>query len=324
MVVNTPSISKLGRVYIDEEYYMFRIVDSDESTYYVMDEGGNIEQQSKRSMTKNIACNSLTPSGIMAINLVDIVDGLDVVVAFYRTADLSKGIDRPFVAGRQSIINILAAQFCTNLEQLPYGLWLSRVTCPSDFDMDQMLLCKDIVESRIICLYPFDTCKTIVELAKPTDKFDSAINNFRVIFDPKGTKTVGSTLYEFLDNTGWQSEFNRANGIYVLNDEIFFHDTKSDLLYYQDDESPEYNYDALVYSLEHILNHRVTVLDVVEYNPRYDLREIGNDAFAMVRNYDDSNMVFIVKYILGDPLVFVPKSQKLMASQLMSKLGISI
>ena len=322
MVVNTPKISRLGRVYIDDECYMFRIVGSNEDNYRVIDEGGDITEYSKRTATKDIFYNSLVPSGIISISLVDIVDGYDVVVAFYRTADLSDGIDSPFIAGRQSIINILAAQFCTDIDQLPYGLCLSRLTCPSDFDMDQMLQCENVVESRIICLYPFDTPKTIVEMAKPTDMFDSAIDNFRVIFDSKGTKTVGSTLYQFLDNTGWQSEFNRANGIHILGHKVFDHDERSDMLYYQEEDPPEYDNEDLTQSLERILNHRVTVLDVVEYNPRYDLRKLGNNAFILVRNYDDSTRVFIVKYMLGDRLIFIPKSQKLMASQLMSKLNI--
>lgn len=322
-MVVIPKLSKIGRVYIDDNDMMFRIIDSTEKNYIAVDEGGVLFECNDRQLKQSYNLN--IPSGIMSINLVDIGFGnQDVIVTFYRTIDLSNGKDRPFIAGRQSIINFLAAQLTTDLESIPYGLCISRVSCPIDFDMDIMLECNQVLETKIISLYPFDTITSIQKLLKNTTMFDSVINNFRVNFDPKGTKTVGTTLYQFLDNTGWQVEFNTSHGIVILNDDVFKYDKTHRLLYPQKDRSANYDLTKLTTILEHHLSHRVNVLDAVEYNPRHDLSKLGNNAFILVRNYDDSNNVFIVKYMLGDPVIFVPKSQKLIASQLMSKLGLQL
>lgn len=321
MGVKPPKLSKIGRVFIDDDNLMHRVIGSSNSGWVTLNEDGSEEIFTESNL--GMFCNPLLPSGIMNISVVDIGSGnQDVVVCLYRTADLSIGKDRPFVAGRQAIINFLAAQFATNMNEITYGLCISRLTSPPEFDMDIMLEFDKIVESKIICLYPFDTIANIQELAKPTDCFDSVINNFRLNFDPEGCKAVGNTLSEFLDISGWQSEFNMAHGIVTLDDQIVEDYTKSMLLYPQSDNQLSYDIGRLTNVLEHRLNHRIEVLDVVEYNPRYDLCRIDADGFVLVRNTIDSPGVFIVKYMIGDKVVFVPKSQKLIASQLMNKLGL--
>ena len=317
-----PKMSKIGRVYVDDDFLMHRIIGSNESGWITLNEDGSDEIFTESNLS--MFCNPLLPSGIMNISIVDIGNNnQDVVVCLYRTADLALDIDRPFIAGRQSIVNFLAAQFATSMKEITYGLCISRLSSPPNFDMDIMLEFDKIIESRVLCLYPFDTISNIQELAQPTESFDSIINNFRLNFDKDDTKAVGSTLYEFLDNTGWQSEFNMAHGTVVLDDYVIEEDKDSKLLYPQSDKHLAYDIGKLTYVLEHHLNHRVGVLDVTEYNPRHDLCRIGSDAFILVRNYVDSPKVFIVKYVRGDNVVFVPKSQKLIASQLMSKLGLT-
>ena len=316
----TPKLSKLGRVYVDDDNRMCRIIDSSPNGWIALSEDGSTEELSDANLS--MFFKSLLPTGIMNISLVDIGhNNLDVIVSLYRTADLSAGKHEPFVIGRQSVINFFAAQFATSMDEITYGLCISRLTSPPEFDMSIMGEYNNLIEDRIICLYPSDTVANIQELANPTDCFDSVINNFKVVFDPNGIKAVGSTLYEFLDNTGWQSEFNNAHGIIVLDDYVFEEDVESKLLYAQSDNPVLCNLDTLTSILEHRLNRRINIVDIAEYNPRYDIHGIDNGCFLLVRNTTDSPRVYIVKYVQGDRVVFVPKSQKLIASQLMDKLG---
>lgn len=324
----TPKMSKIGRIYYYEEredllrvinFPTFRKVANEyEWEFQSADQADGFDTQEYLD-----SFETTTPCAIMSVNLVEIGNKhKDVIVALHRTKDLSDGFEDPFIVGRQSIINFLAAQFCTAVEQVPYGLCISRVTAPPDFNMNIMLEHERVLDSKVISLYPFDTIDTIQKLLGNTNDFDSVINNFRVNFDPKGTKAVGKTLYEFLDISGWQTEFNIAHGITVLDYEVFLYEDEEK---YRTIHSPLskiiYDAELLTDLLKRKLNHQVEVLEVTEYDPRHNLEKVDVRAFMLVRNFQNSQRVFIVKYKLGEPVVFIPKSQKLIASQLMSKLG---
>lgn len=314
------ALSKSGMVYVDKDE-MYRIIHSDGEYCLVAREGG--DNFKIRMSEVNSLGDMSTPSALVNFAIVEMEHGeKDVLITVHRVVDLERGIDKPFVISRQGVIDVFMAPLATSIDEIEYGLSISNLTCPGDFNMESMLDCKRVLRNYIISVYPNDTIDSMMKLLANQKTgvikiFDSVIDDFKREFNKNHKRR--ETLYDFLFSKYFIHEFDNAHGIKVLGDDIIDSEDVSNKYIHESVESIEYEYDDLVNKLEHLLGYKINVIDIVEYTPRLDMTRLKSDRFLYVRNYVDSDRTFVLKYLKGPKVMFIPPNQKLMFEQLVNK-----
>lgn len=247
----------------------------------------------------------IQPVGLMSFFIVSIGNGQkDVIVTLHRMEDMDIGEDIPFIAARQSIINMFAMPLTNNIEEVPYGLCMSKKTCPPNVDFNIVLDNKKVISNNVICVYLDDVIGNIIKYINTTP-YDSIITRFKRVFDPQSYKNVGNTLYEFLDNNGWMSEFDNAYNIYNIN---------------YPDFNIDKDYHILLIELEKSLERKILDMPYIHlYDNSIDLSRLVKEECVFFRKSDYDNRVYIAKVTLGDEIRIMSQNQKLDYLELINK-----
>lgn len=313
------ALSKVGMIYMNNDS-MYRIIHSNDQYAKLINEEGELFDIKISEL--DYLGDMKIPSALINFAIVNLDNGhQDVLITVHRVRDLEQGIDKPFVIARQAVINIFRAPFVTELDKIPYGLAISNLTSMKEFNMEAMLECKEVELNRIISVYPNDTIYNMIYLLNHQDEdsfaaFNKIINEFSNTF-----KQTNNTLIDFLIDCNFIVEYNNAHGTIVLDGDYIICDEPSinQLLIHNSVEHVDYDYDVLVNKLEHILGYKIQILDMIEYTPIIDLKRLKSDRFLFVKNYEDSPNMFILKYLTGAKVMFIPSNQKLMYEELVNK-----
>lgn len=300
--------SFIGCKFYNQEGEILRVKAVRNRNLFIMiDESGNVFKMSRQTLDENYI--KLKPIGIMSIFEVKIGGGKkDVICTLHRSKDLDQGIQIPYIAARQTMINLFAAPLENNPNRIPIGMCMSNKTCPTNVDFTILLQNEGIISSSIVSIYLDDTLEDALSFVN-TVNYDNVIHSFRKKFDPEGVKNIGDSLYSFLDNNGWMSEFDNAYNIINLNDNSI--NMKNNDI--------QINIIKLQYIIERKIEYKVSIQAVVKYDETIDLFKLQDrEEFLFIR--DNHNSIFIIKYIKGDKVMIIPNNQKEYALELLDRL----
>lgn len=302
--------SFIGCKFFNSDGFILRVKAVRNKDLFIMeDENQKIYKVKRRVLDEEFT--KLNPIGIFTVFEVKIGGGKkDVICTLHRSIDMEKGINLPYIAARQTMINVFAAPLENNPDMIPIGCCMSNKTCPTNVNFDILLQNEGIVSSSIVSVYLDDTIDTILRYIN-TINYDNVIYYFRRKFDSDGMRNTGYNLYSFLDNNGWMSEFDNAYNIINLNDDII--NMKNNDI--------QTNIIELQYLIEKEIEYKVSIQQIIKYDETVDLRRLaGRDEFLFVRNNNKENAIYIIKYYKGEKIMLIPKNQKEYYSELIGKL----
>ena len=302
--------SFIGCKFFNDEGVILRVKSVRNKELFIMEDENKKVYKMKRKVLED-EFTKLKPIGIFTVFEVNIGSGKkDVICTIHRAKDIEIGIQMPYIAARQSMINLFAAPFENNPYMIPMGCCISNKTCPNNVNFNILLENEGIISSSIVSIYLDDTIESVLRYIN-TINYDNVIYSFKKKFDPTGERNIGSDLYSFLDNNGWMTEFNNAYNIINLNDDIIN----------MKNNEVQTNIIELERLIEKEIEYKVYIKQIIKYDETVNLSKIiGRDEFLFVRNSNSDNSIFIIKYYKGDKIMIIPKNQKEYYSELIGKL----
>ena len=300
--------SFVGSKFVDKLGNIIRVRAVRNKNLFVVEDGEKLKKIRFDDLETNY--KRLKPNGIVSIFEVDIGNGnKDVICTLHRAVDMDKGINFPYVAARVCIVNMFASMLENDINRIPIGMCMSNMTCPTNVDFKIMLEFKKLISSSIVSVYLEDTIDSILRYVN-TVNYDSIISRTRRKFDPDGVKNTGNNLKEFLNNNGWNEEWNNAFNIVNVD---------SDCLNIQDNEVKG-NIIKVQSNIERTINYTIDIIGIIKYNERVNLDRLRDtEHFINVKNHNEDNEVYVVKYIKRNRLMIIPGNQKQFAKQLIDR-----
>ena len=270
------------------------------SRIIVKDEDGNTSKTTLDWLDDN--CERIIPVGIMTFFEADIGSGQrDVIVTLHRIVDLNREIRIPYIGARQTIVNMFSAPLSNDIYSVPLGLCFSNMTCPPNVDFKIIMDCKKVISTQVISVYMDDILEDMIGLINHTN-FDNIIRCFKKKWDPNGFKNVGNDTYSFLENNGFMNEFNNAFNIISLDGEL-----------------NDYNLNR---TLTRKYSCQIEVIGIVPYTYDVDLERVDDRTqYVFVRNDNNNRKIWVVKYVRGQSVLFVPKNQKEYVQELLDRIN---
>jgi hypothetical protein len=263
------------------------------------DEEGNQYKISYEDLEKY---KKIPPVGIMTFFEADIGHGQrDVIVTLHRICDLNKEIRIPYIGARQTIVNMFSAPLARDIYEVPLGLCFSNMTCPPNVDFSIIMDCKRVISTQVISVYMDDTIEDMINLITHIN-FDNIIKAFKKKWDPEDKKNVGKDLYSFLDNNGFMNEFGNAFNIVSLDGEL----TEGNI----------------IRTLMKKYSCQIEILGIVPYTYEVDLDRVDDRTqYVFVRNDIYNKKIWVVKYVRGQSVLFVPRNQKEHVQELLDRIN---
>lgn len=199
----------------------------------------------------------------------------DIMVLFFGREQIEANDGFPYIICRHNVFDFLAVNFVSRLEDTPYGLCLSRDTCPANVPFKNLLMCGNILKSDTINIYMDDTLDSILSVINTVNYNDK----LKRISSQSRNYLKLNTLRDFLIYNDFMEEIRKFYKIHKVNFEI-----KND--YLNDIEIQLVNGNTT--KIPHgILNK------VVEYDYSINLDKIDVDYLLLL---DSADKLFIVGF----------------------------
>lgn len=283
------------KIFLGDKFYSYnedldkvniiRIVKiKNENSFSFLDENGT-----KKTITKEVIIREYTrlkPDATLSFNIVNLENNMkDIIVALYRTSDLTDGNMLPQCICRQNIVDFFSNQIQKNEERMYIGVSVSKETIPEDVDYEMVLACNGIHYTNNVSVYLDDKLDTILSMVN-VPKYDTVL---KLLHDHVNNtnKFMGytSSLKQLLKENDFMYDFQKAFNIYrVPFDTIIIEDEL------------EVGQRRLV---EDILKVEMFKTYVIPYDREVDLKKIERD-YVLIS--DTSKNVFILAYDKGEYL----------------------
>ena len=301
--------SFVGSKFFDKYGNIVRVKSVRNKNLFIIKDGDELRKIRFDDLKENYT--RLKPNGIVSIFEVDIGNGnKDVICTLHRSIDMDNRIEIPYVAARVCIVNMFGGMLENDINKIPIGMCMSNMTCPANVNFSIMLEYRKLISNSIISVYIDDTIDTVLEYVN-TVNYDNIISRTRKRFDPYKIKNIGDSLREFLINNGWMQEWNNAYNIINL---------ESDCLNIKNNEVKG-NMVKLQSKIERSINYTIDILGIIKYDETVNLDKLTDkEHYIGVRNNNEENTVYFVKYVKHNKLLVIPSNQKQYAKQLIDRL----
>lgn len=228
--------------------------------------------------------NMLTADGSILASIVSIRGVKDVIVGL---GNLRKNTNEVYAICRQNIFDFFSNFGKDTSTTINIGMSISRDTCPSNANFNELLACDKIVYKKHIVVYLDDTLDNILKLLD-TKKFDKVLEELyedsKVVDYTTGTRYVGfaKSLEELLRMNNFMFDFRRCFGIDEVPFTIDPSDTKLSL-------------NNLLY-LENKLKVNILDTSLIKYTREVDLKSIKRDYMLITSAADGYNETYILAY----------------------------
>lgn len=310
------SLGKIFYKYISEDYLeVFRIIGfaGNDTVKVKVIEGGDVN--STLTMKYKTICEEYTfllPDGVIVFSEVNVGtrntdNGLrlnvsDIIVAQYRSDDISSGNMEPWAVCRQNITDLFSQMMVENPEDALVGMSTTKASLPAGVEYEIMMACESMNNSIMVNMYLIDTLDDILGLIK-TQPFDKVLEantidhvrsvenklNRKLKLKP-GTKSVDGyclTLRQLLTENNFWSDVEQGFNILTINTPIELTETMESLS------------EDMKYKLSHIIRKAIANTIVIKYDLDIDLSEFKNNPYVLVR--DSNKDLYVVGYTtLGD------------------------
>lgn len=304
------SLGKIFYKYISEDTVnIYRIVGftSDENVKAKVIEGENVG--SIITMKYKTVCDEYTfllHDGVIIFSDVNVgtrntdngmkLSVSDVIVAQYRTYDITSGNNIPWVVCRQNITDLFSQMLVENPEDALVGMSTTEASMPAGVDYEIMMRCDGINNSILVNIYLQDTLDDILSIIK-TKSFDKLLEantidhvraveaklNRKLKLKP-GTKSVDGyclTLKQLLVENNFWYDVEQGFNIISINTPMELSETGESLS------------EDMRYKLSHIIRKAIANTIVIKYDMDIDLSEFKNK-YVLVR--DSNNDLYVVGY----------------------------
>lgn len=228
----------------------------------------------------------LSPDGIINICLASVEDKIDVIVTF---KNLKNNIDdRPDVVCRQLIYDFFTNNMKKSDNVNYVGVSVSRDTCPSNINFDDVFLCNGIKDNIFIAVYLEDQIDGILSLFNHK-KYDYALkmlSNNPPYADGRITLGFNPSLEELLKNNNFMYDFRKSYGIMELP---FAIDPDKDGLSMQN-----------ILFMENELKVNIMETYVIKYSREINTREFNRRWLLAASAQDQFKNIYIVGYDISD------------------------
>ena len=243
----------------------------------------------------------LKPIGVFSAFLVDVgYKKKDIICTINRAVDMEKGEKTPFVACR---INSYANALETRPGVESIGLCLSQLTTPPNMDFRVLLQNNGINANNVVSIYIDDTIDSILSFFN-TVKYDEALRDIQKELDSAKIRNSASNLRELLDLNGFMSEFGNAFNIISLD----LDDNDEEPFTMIDDTFCEpKNLADVIITVERRISHRISDCQFIIADEYTNYAFINGYDFVHIRKNDNSNKIYLMRFIKGDPITIKPK-----------------
>lgn len=255
-----------------------------ENLFRVKTNKGIIKSMKKEEIYDNYS--RLIPDGLLFFSILNVGETKneklkDVMISLFKTSDLEKGDNIPYVVCRQSILDL----FTTQINNNPYlhyaGLSINRDNVPEGVDFKMVLMCDGIDSKISLSVYLDDTLDDILSLIN-TEKIDKVLTHMESKIK---NNIVGyyKTLKELLEKNDFMLDVRMAFNIEKVDFKV-----------------------SIINDYEIIPQERVILQEikkcemiktyVIPYTREIDLDEIKRNYLMIC---DSENKIYIVAYDKG-------------------------
>jgi len=272
---------KFYKVLEDEKVEIIRVIKVKSNSIIVVN-----EKKEKISMTEADLGDwtKLTPDAYITFSIVTLEMNMkDVIVSIHRKKDLEEGIELPYAACRQNILDIFANQVIKD-DTYYIGCSLSQDTCPPDVDYRVIVACNDINRMYMVSAYIDDTLDDWFEII-PYKKFDEVLGNIYGSIGNANLDGYSKTLRELLEVNCFMYDFHKGFNIDEVPFEVKYDPITLEL------ESTQVRY------LEDLYKNEMFRTYVIPYTKEISLSKIQR-YYVLIS--DTANKLYIVAYDRGE------------------------
>jgi len=270
--------------------------------YYKADEEGNIEiirvqkiktgsiivldDKKERHSISEIELDDYTrlkPDAYITFSIVTLEQNMrDIIVSMHRRKDIDEGIEAPYAACRQNILDIFANQIVKN-DTYYIGCSMSKDTCPSDVDFGIIIACNSIHKMYMVSAYIDDRLTDWLDIV-PSKQFDTVLVNIFGNIANANLQGYSKTLKELLEVNCFMYDFHKGFNI----DQVPFNIKYNEDTFELDFKQTKY--------LEDLYKVEISRTYVAKFTKEISLSKIKR-YYVLINDMNDN--LFVIAYDMG-------------------------
>lgn len=279
---------KFYKVDESENIKIVRVEKIKTNSIIVIDENNN-----KLSITKEEldTYTKLKPDAYITFSIVTLEQNMkDIIVSMHRRKDIDDGIQTPYAACRQSILDLFANQIIKD-DRYYIGCSMSKDTCPPDVEYEIILSCNSINKMYMVSAYIDDSLEDWLKVI-PVSKFDEVLRNINGKID--NVHGYSETLKDLLETNCFMYDFHKGFNIDTVPFEVKYNEVTLEL------DSNQTTY------LEDLYKNEMFKTYVIKFTKEISLDKIKR-YYVLIS--DSNKDLYIIAYDRGEYLNRVYKQQ---------------
>lgn len=284
-------------IYLGDKFYKYieetdtveimRIIKMKNTETFII-ENEETKQKYKISKEKLLAeFTRLKPDGYISFAIANLQDNLkDVIVALYRSKDLSEGEQLPYAACRQNIFDLFSNQIKKESNQnITYiGVSMSKDTVPENTPYELILACNGMTENTMVATYIDDTLDILLSMVRES-KYDIVLQTLANNITDTNIQGSCTTLRQLLTENNFMHDFYKGFDIIKFPIEIEIIEETSELI-------PEQRI-----ILEDYLKVEMFKTYIIEYDKEINLNKIERNHVLIS---DKNDKLYVLAYDKGE------------------------
>lgn len=226
----------------------------------------------------------LKPDAYITFSIVTLEQNMkDIIISMHKRTDIEYGIQTPYAACRQNILDIFANQIIKD-DTYYIGCSMSKDTCPPDVDYNVIVACNSISKMYMVSAYIDDYLDDWLEII-PIKKFDQVLENIYGSITNANLQGYSKSLRELLEVNGFMYDFHKGFNIEEVPFSVVYNDITLEL------ESNQVRY------LEDLYKNEMFRTYVIKYTKEINLSKIQR---SHVLISDTNNDLYIIAYDKGE------------------------